>query len=228
MDRHERRLIAFLAGDLDEDAARAWDEHLLDCERCWSAVRADRLGRAAAVRLQESAPAGLADRIRLAVELAEPPRRSRRGRTVLAAAMLVAAAALAALVVLLPSPRAGEPPTIAAVLQSAQRLPAGGSAPVDGTATSGPVLVGEPTTVAAGDAHLVLSHYRVGDRQVLLARSDRDFPTPDGARPVAGDAMTWTARRGRLTLYCPDPRVIVVAAVPATELPSLAGRLPLR
>jgi hypothetical protein len=228
MDRHERRLIAFLAGDLDEDAARAWDEHLLDCERCWSAVRADRLGRAAAVRLQESAPAGLADRIRLAVELAGPPRRSRRGRAVLAAATLIAAAGIA-LVVLLPSPRAGEPATIAAVLQSAQRLPAGGSASVvGGTATSGPVLVGEPTTVAAGDAHLVLSHYRVGDRQVLLARSDRDFPTPDGARPVAGDAMTWTARRGRLTLYCPDPRVIVVAAVPATELPSLAGRLPLR
>jgi len=228
MDRHERRLVAFLAGDLDQDAAREWDEHLLECERCWSAVRADRLGRAAAARLRESAPAGLADRIRLAVELAAPQRCGRRGRTVLAAATLVAAVALAALVLLLPSPRVGEPPTIAAVLQSAQRLPAAGSAPVGGAATSGPVLVGEPTTLAAGDTHVVLSYYRVGDRQVLLARSDRDFPTPDGARPVPGDAMTWAATRGRLTLYCPDPRVIVVAAVPATELPSLASRLPLR
>ena len=228
MDLHERRLVAFLAGDLDEEATRAWDEHLLDCERCWSAVREDRLGRAAAARLRESAPAGLADRIRVAVELAGPPRRGRRGRTVLAAATLVAAAALAALVLLLPSPRAGEPPTIAAVLQSAQRLSAAGSASAAGGATSGPVLVGEPTTVAAGDAHLVLSYYRIGDVQVLLARSDRDFPMPDGARPVPGGAMTWAATRGRLTLYCPDPRVIVAAAVPAIELPSLASRLPLR
>jgi hypothetical protein len=187
------------------------------------------LGRAAAARLRESAPAGLADRIRLAVELAAPPRRGRRGRTVLAAATLVAAAALAALVLLLPSPRAGEPPTIAAVLQSAQRLSAAASAPASGgAATLGTVLVGEPTTLAAGGAHLVLSYYRVGDVQVLLARSDRDFPMPDGARPVPGGAMTWAATRARLTLYCPDPRVIVVGAVPATELQSLAGRLPLR
>jgi len=227
MDLHERRLVAFLAGDLDEKATRAWDEHLLGCERCWSAVREDRLGRAAAARLRESAPDGLADRIRLAVELAGPPRRRHRGSRI-AAATLVAAAALALVMVLLPSPRAGESPTIAAVLQSAQRLPTAGSASDGGAATSGPVLVGEPTTVAAGDAHLVLSYYRIGDRQVLLARSDRDFPTPDGARPVPGVAMTWAASRGRLTLYCPDPRVIVAAAVPATELPGLASRLPLR
>jgi len=42
------RLTAFLVGDLDSAAARRWDEHLLECERCWRAVREDRDGRRAA------------------------------------------------------------------------------------------------------------------------------------------------------------------------------------
>jgi len=47
MDGHDRLLAAFLAGDLGPAQARRWDEHLLECERCWQAVREDRAGRAA-------------------------------------------------------------------------------------------------------------------------------------------------------------------------------------
>ena len=47
-DRCDRLLTAFLAGDLDSAEARQWDEHLLECERCWRAVREDRAGRRAA------------------------------------------------------------------------------------------------------------------------------------------------------------------------------------
>src|SRR5260370_5639619 len=69
MDGHERMLAAFLAGDLGRDEARRWDEHLLQCERCWRAVREDRVGRPAAAVLRRPAPPGLAHRGAFAVEV---------------------------------------------------------------------------------------------------------------------------------------------------------------
>src|SRR5260370_8493251 len=74
MDSHDRLLSAFLAGDLDPGAARRWDEHLLECERCWRAVREDRVGRQAAQLLRHPAPPGLADRVAFAVEVAAAAR----------------------------------------------------------------------------------------------------------------------------------------------------------
>src|SRR5215470_9212137 len=44
-DRYDRLLTTFLAGELDPAEARRWDEHLLECEACWRAVREDRAGR---------------------------------------------------------------------------------------------------------------------------------------------------------------------------------------
>src|SRR6266567_6501587 len=73
MDSHDQRhrlLTAFLAGELSLADAPQWDEHLLECERCWRAVREDRSGRQAAGLLRQPAPAGLADRVAFAVELA--------------------------------------------------------------------------------------------------------------------------------------------------------------
>src|SRR5258708_31232126 len=78
MDGHDRRLAAFMAGDLGAADALRWDEHLLECERCWRAVREDRAGRQAAELLRQPAPAGLDDRVRLAVELAAAGPTSRR------------------------------------------------------------------------------------------------------------------------------------------------------
>jgi hypothetical protein len=70
MDGHDRLLGAFLAGALGPAAARRWDEHLLECERCWRAVQEDRGGRRAAELLRQPAPPGLADRVAFAVEVA--------------------------------------------------------------------------------------------------------------------------------------------------------------
>src|SRR6266536_5893562 len=70
MHASDERLAAYLAGELDPDAARAVDEHLLACDRCWHTVSAAHLGRRAAERLRQPTPAGLADRIRLAIQLA--------------------------------------------------------------------------------------------------------------------------------------------------------------
>src|SRR5436309_1991551 len=73
MDGHDtdhRLLAGFLAGELGPADARRWDEHLLECEQCWRAVREDRAGRQAAELLREPAPAGLADRVAFTVAVA--------------------------------------------------------------------------------------------------------------------------------------------------------------
>src|SRR5262250_1314627 len=80
-DLHHRQLARFLAGALDPAAARRWDEHLLECELCWRAVREDRAGRQAAQLLREPAPPGLADRVAFAVEVAATGRRAGLPRT---------------------------------------------------------------------------------------------------------------------------------------------------
>src|SRR6516165_8311700 len=82
MDSHDRLLAAFLGGELDPAEARRWDEHLLECEACWRAVREARAGRQAARVLRRPAPPGLADRVAFAVEVAAAgrtaaPRRAR-------------------------------------------------------------------------------------------------------------------------------------------------------
>src|SRR5260370_9767380 len=70
MDSHEAMLAGFLAGDLDPDEARRWDEHLLECERCWRAVREDRAGPQGPALLREPPPPGLSDRVAFALQLA--------------------------------------------------------------------------------------------------------------------------------------------------------------
>src|SRR5215831_8695448 len=122
MDSHDRLLTAFLAGKLDRAQARRWDEHLLECERCWRAVREDRVGRQAAELLRQPAPAGLADRVRFAVELAAasgtPRRRQRRvarlrrGRIAVAGALALGMAVTLA-VLLLPGRSSGLPAPVA-------------------------------------------------------------------------------------------------------------------
>ncbi len=61
---------------------RRFDEHLLQCEECWRAVQVDRAARFALEKLREPAPAGLHDRVALAVTIAAPdaPREGRRRR----------------------------------------------------------------------------------------------------------------------------------------------------
>src|SRR6516165_4847013 len=124
MDDHDRLLAPFLAGDLNPAAVREWDQHLLECEQCWRAVREDRAGRQAAELLRQPVPAGLADRVAFAVELAavgvtiprQPGRgaRLRRGRLAVAGTLSLALA-VTLMLLLLPDSQAGMPAPVAVV-----------------------------------------------------------------------------------------------------------------
>ncbi|MGH3764431.1 MAG: anti-sigma factor family protein [Pseudonocardiaceae bacterium] len=223
MDRHESMLIAFLAGDLNTDASREWDEHLLGCEGCWQAVREDRLGRAAAARLRESAPPELAERVAFAVELAGAPVRRRRPRRwVFAAGGLLVAAVSAVIVGLFPTATA-DPPEIAAVVAFARDMPA----TAHGIASDAPVPMGTPVAVDVGGAHVQLRYYRVGTVPAVVAVSDRPFPMPAGVGMLPSGAMAWTVTRAGVRLYCANSNVVIAAPVTVGELPGLASRLPM-
>jgi anti-sigma factor RsiW len=150
MDSHDRRhrlLTAFLTGELSPADAPRWDEHLLECEPCWRAVREDRAGRHAAHVLRQPAPPGLADRVAFAIELAAAgdlaQRHPRHGIRLrwrrLASAGALACAVAVAVAVLLPGGRetGGMPAAVAAVARYAGAMP---PAPQHGPAREGQLL----------------------------------------------------------------------------------------
>ena len=251
MDSHDRLLAAFLAGDLDPTRARRGDEHLLECERCWQAVREDRTGRRAAQVLRQPAPPGLADRVAFAVEVAadagpvprwrsrppararRPARHGRRLRWLLAGAgVLAAGTAVTLLMTLLPGGhQAGSVPVaVAAVARYAQPIPPpAGDQRSYSWGRAVPVEVGRPVTVTAGGQKIVLRTWRLGGTEAVVAVSAQPFPMPARAQGVAGRGMAWSARLGRVGLYCLNGPTseLVAAPVPAAELVALAARLPL-
>lgn len=199
---HEAGLAAYLEGDLGDAEVTAWDAHLLSCDACWRALDEARHGHALASSLRESAPARVRDRVVVAVEAAARPAGSRRRLTtprVVGVAM--AAVVTAAAFVVTSGPDAGthDPESIAAVL----RLAADGR--------------DDPPTVDQG---VVITRLHVNGREVVLARSDRPFPMPEGAIALADDPHSpWLARRGEVNLLCyshPSPMLLAGQASPAT------------
>jgi anti-sigma factor RsiW len=248
MDSHDRLLAAFLAGELDPADAQHWDEHLLQCERCWQAVREDRAGRQAAQVLRQPAPTGLADRVAFAVEVAAtgrtatprrarpPARSSRRAHSGgwlrwprLAGAGTVAVAVLVTLIVILvPGGHQARsvPAAVAAVADYARVIPPPSGDQHSEPAT--PVQVGRPVTVTAGGQKVVLRTWRLGGTEAVVAVSGKPFPMPARAWGTSGRGMAWSARLGKLGLYCLNGRTseLVAAPLPAAELAALAYRLP--
>jgi hypothetical protein len=211
MHASDERLAAYLAGELDPDAARAVDEHLLACDRCWHTVSAAQLGRRAAERLRRPTPAGLADRIRLAIQLAPdtaPPKR-RRGRWAVVAAAAAAFIALVLGALLVPQHATrNDPPVITALVQF-----------VEQSGAPGPVMT------RLGGQPVELRRYPLDGTTALVATSTQTFPTPTDARIRSGSAMAWTITRGPVTVYCPHSQVILAGPVPAATLAALATRL---
>jgi hypothetical protein len=236
MDGHDRDhglLAGFLAGDLDSAAARSWDEHLLECEPCWQAVREDRAGRDAARLLRRPAPGGLADRVAFAVEMAAADRtaarrQARPGRRPawwrLASAGTLAAALAVTLLVLLPGGH--RPGSIPAAVTAVARYARAQHAQPGGSATL--VQVGRRATVTARGQRIVMRTWRLDGTEAVVAVSNQPFPMPPDAASVPGPGMAWSTRLGRLGLYCLNGRrsELLAAPVPTAQLAALAARLP--
>jgi anti-sigma factor RsiW len=200
----ERRLFAFLAGDLDPVAASVFDAHLLACDGCWTAIAEDQQGRVAAETLREPAPGELHASVLSALQSADPrgprPRRFRAVALVSAAAAIVAAG-LVATVGLRPQ-RPVDPGAVAAVVRLAHT---GGAAP-----TGGALRVWRTSSPSGS---------------VVVAESSATFPMPSGARTARlGTAGVWLARRGDIRLLCVmSPRhALLAGAVPTGELTLVA------
>jgi hypothetical protein len=241
MDGHDRRhqlLAAFLAGELSLADAPRWDEHLLECEQCWRAVREDRAGRQAAPLLRQPAPPGLADRVRFAVELAaaetialRPPRHVMWPRwRWLAAAGALAVAMVVTVALLVPGGRetVSMPAAVAAVARYAETIPAARYQEPGSRQPGHPVEVSHPVTVAAGGQRMVLRVWRLDRVAAVVAVSAQPFPMPARAHGITGPGMTWTTRLGNISLYCRNGPTseLVAARLPQAQLTAPAARLP--
>jgi hypothetical protein len=230
----EARIVEFLNGQLSGPAEQAFDEHLLNCDACWRAVREDRLGRMALEQLRVSAPAGLADRVTVLVGLAGQPERNPRahhGRLALrgrrrvgrvAAGAALAVAVLAGMVGwALEGGSAPDPPQIAKVVAMASPQVADSSALRSGETFD---FGGQPLTVRSFRVHGVIT---------VVATSARPFPMPARSRLLPGSSFNaWMATRGALAIYGVNRpagdtsgSMFLVAAMPMAQLPQVAASL---
>jgi hypothetical protein len=235
-------VIAFLNGDLSPDEERLFDQHLLTCEQCWRAVKADQAARLALEKLRQPAPAGLQERVSLAIALASQDEaksvadhrrpliaRWRRWATapalhprLVAAACLVAVMAVGATAwVVAARPAPSDPAQVAAVV--AMMTP--GSPPTTALRAGEQfVIAGQPLTVRA---------YQLEGTEELVATSARPFPMPSTSHLLAGSSsQAWMATKGRLSMYGVNRRggsqsMFVVADMPMAQMPQLAARLDL-
>lgn len=241
----ETRIEAFLGGEMSDAEERAFDEHLLTCESCWSAVQEDRAGRLALERLRVPAPIGMADRVTASIDLAgrQPPRdgaasgrhgRSRRrvhvpgssagGRIVIATAVVVAVVAAvvgSTLGWVLDDHSATDPPQIAKVV-----------AMTPPKIANSPALRRGEHFDFAGQS-LTVRSYRVDGVTTLVATSAKPFPMPATSHLVAGSSPTaWMGTDDKLSMYGVNRPVragresmFLVAAMPMTRLPQVAAQL---
>ncbi len=235
----EERVIAFLTGELAPEEERRFDQHLLECEECWQAVKADRAARLALEQLRQPAPAGLESRVALAIALADQETskgpsdgagvpsflrwatvRPHHPRLVAAACLVVVMAAGAAGWLVADRP-AADPPQLAAVV--AMMTP--GSPPTSALRSGEHfVIAGQPLMVRA---------YQLEGTEELVATSARPFPVPPSSHMLAGSSsQAWMATKGRLSMYGVNRRgrgqsMFLVAAMPMAEMPQMAARLDL-
>jgi Putative zinc-finger len=239
MSCDETRIAAFLNGELSDADEQSFDEHLVDCESCWSAVQEDRAGRLAVERLQIPAPLGLADRVAASINLAgkrpdgegptpvrpvprSPDPTGLRPRWLVPAAALVVVAVVAGTIAwAVNQHQASDPPQIAEVVAMAS----------SSGANSAPLRNGEHFDVDGQS--LTVRSYRIEGITTLVATSGHPFPMPTSSRLVAGSSPTaWMGTDGKLAMYGVNrptgggrQSVFLVAAMPMARLPQVAAQL---
>ncbi len=226
----EERLVRYLGGEMAVEEERAFEQHLLSCETCWRAVRADRAAREALAVLDVAAPDGLEARVKAAVRSASGDasvRRSGSGPSpaTSAAGMPPKARPLTAVTGGAVSSQRGKGPR-----RPHRRLLA--AAGTGGLVAAGlalwllaPGSPAEPPQLAAvvamagsssvpGQAlrtgeHMMVAHqpmtvraYQIAGQEAFVATSRSPFPVPSAAqRSAQAPATAWTASKGALSMY---------------------------
>jgi anti-sigma factor RsiW len=240
----EHRLVALVAGELTVEEARAFDQHLLLCETCWQGIQDDRAGRLAIDQLRDAPPPGLSDRITAAIELAAAQSRgegtTRRGRArarrhalpsrrdffrrcarraliVGGALVLALAGSLAGLLTRSGPPK--DPASVAAVLAMAT-----------GESNAAAQLP-RPHRVVVDRQQIELHPYRIDRHLIIVGTSNRQFAMPNASHVTGGSSrQAWMASRGAFSMYCVnrpngEQSMLLVARMPAAELPQMAAEL---
>lgn len=225
----ERNAANYLSGSMSGRRRKDFEEHILDCEDCWSEVDLGRRGRSLAETARDLAPQKLRERVRMSVEAMPSPRR--RWWQVAVGASVVAVASIMLVVALdrtLGPPE--QPPEIAVLLADFD---------------SGSALETEAERLLPnrlGD--LRLRHSRVGrvrgmevtaheyvdsaGHEVVIYQAEETFPVADGAEHTPG-GETWTADVEGTVLFCADhPVPSLVVGDDREEVALAAAELGLR
>jgi hypothetical protein len=223
----ERAAAAYLSGSMSRRRRKALEEHILQCEDCWSEVDAGRRGRSMAEQGRELAPQRLRERARMSVEAMPAPKRRWR-RFAFAASAAAVAFATAAVALYGTNERSEQPAEIALLVADFES-----SATLKNvTGMRLPRRLGDLrlSDSRAGRVHgmEVTAHEYVdpAGHEVVVYQADRTFPIAAGAEH---DRETWTAEVDGAVLFCADhPVPSLVVGDDRKEVALAASELRLR
>jgi hypothetical protein len=227
----EKNAAAYLSSTMSRRRRQAFEQHILECEDCWSEVDVARRGRSLAETARNLAPQSVRERIRMTVEATSLP--SRRWRRVAVGALAVAA--LGVLVVLaftinsaFEQPK--QPEEIALLVADFNHSASiGNIAPRKLPERLGDLRLHESKAGRVGGMGVTAHSYadRAG-HQVVVYQADKSFPVAAGAEhALSGE--TWTAEVEGAVLFCADhPVPSLVVGDDQKEVHMAAAELGLR
>lgn len=193
---------AYLAGELSEDERKDYEQHLLECDDCWTDVDEARRGLAAVESLRELAPSHLRAAVRRRSPLETSPRKHRVALAVAAGVALVAGTGAGLVLARRPT----EPAVIAAAFDGYVDDELPGSAMPKAPAPDLSKL--RMTDMGAGAGRIdgaAVTAYAYRDatgRRLIVYVGTTAFPMPRRAHMLHGKAGPWMAHRDGIALLC--------------------------
>lgn len=228
----EAEAAAYVSGALAARRRRRFERHLIQCERCWGEVGADREGRRLAEAAREVAPASLRDAVRgsvAAAGLSERPRARRPSRPVAVALAAVTAVAVSIGFFAARDRVRPEPSVIAVALDAYERHAVQGFAlpKAPDLQVVGLRVVGSERMSLAGTTVEAFAYRGASGATLSLYMADSPFPQATDAtpQPLTGTGG-WRAERDGMRMLCGNaqPSYLAVSS-DAVLMDGLAGAI---
>lgn len=229
MRKHDPELSAasYLSGTLSKRARRRFEEHLLECNDCWSEVETGRAGRTVAESGRDIAPQELRERVRTTIStLSEPrPHRPWFGRISLGVAAMIVIGAVA----IISLGDDTQPAPIQAVLADFEDPSMSSPTEAKLPRRLGDMELTQVSTGRAGGMDVTVHRYTdAAGHEVAVYQASHTFPVAEGAE-FADDDETWRAAIGGAVLYCADhPKPSLVLGDDELQVEMAANELGLR